>query len=183
MIWYLHTLWNDCHHKSYNYLSPYLLKHYWPCSLCCILHPVAYLFYNWRFVTLNPFCIFYLPSALPFSLSTTSLFSVSMSLFSFCFVFPRISEIMSLNILFNKKNKSSSIPCYKTGLNWISSDNVWSLSKRKNWTLSWQEKHSLHFITNPILDLSLLSLNFFATNHHQKLALFKPHLLSVRNTQ
>ena len=123
VIWYLHTLWNDCHHKSHNYLSPYLLNYYWPYSLCYTLHPVAYLFYNWRFVPPNPFCIFYLPSALPFSFSTTSLFSVSMSLFSFCFVFPHISEIMSLNILFNKKNKSSSISWYKTGLNSISSDN------------------------------------------------------------
>ena len=57
VIWHLHMLWND-HHKSSNHLLPHsysnIIDHI-PYAVYYIL--MAYLFYNWRFVSLNPLSI------------------------------------------------------------------------------------------------------------------------------
>ena len=54
-----------------------LLQYYWLFSLCYLLHPCG-LFYNWRFLPVNPVYLFHTPptSSPP---ATTHLFSVSMS--------------------------------------------------------------------------------------------------------
>ena len=78
----IHTLWNDHHDKSSNHLSTYKVIIILVTTLCYIFHPWAYLFYNWRFLPLNPLRLFHSPSPL----TTICLVFVSMSLFSFCFL-------------------------------------------------------------------------------------------------
>ena len=58
----------------------YSIIDYIPYAVCYI--SVAYLFYNWKFVPLNPLHTFHPPT-----LETTNVFSVPIiSLFLFCFV-------------------------------------------------------------------------------------------------
>ena len=78
----IHTLWNDHHDKSSNHLSTYKVITILLTTLCYIFHPWAYLFYNWKFLPLNPLHLFHSPSLL----ATICLVFVSMSLFSFCFL-------------------------------------------------------------------------------------------------
>ena len=87
LIWPLCTFWNDCHSISSNHLSPnkyitILLTILW--LLCCILHACNLFIYNWRFEPLNLLHLLYIPQPQPSD--NTSLFSISKSLFSFCFV-------------------------------------------------------------------------------------------------
>ena len=83
---YFCTLQNDHHHKSSYRLSPYkvitILLTYSP---CCMFHPRDSFICNWKFVPLNLPHLF-LSSPTPFPLATTCFFSVSMTLFLFCYV-------------------------------------------------------------------------------------------------
>ena len=76
---HLFTLRCESHLKSSNSLSPrkaipMLLKY----SLCCIVHSMAHLFYNWKFI---PLFIFTFPTHLSWQLSVCS-----MNLFLILFV-------------------------------------------------------------------------------------------------
>ena len=42
-----------------NFPHTKLLQYCIPYSLCCILHPLAYLFYNWKLAPLNPLHLFH----------------------------------------------------------------------------------------------------------------------------
>ena len=76
-IWYFYTLWND-HHKSICHHAK--LLQFWLNSLCAHFIPVTYLLYSQKCTSESPSPI--LPtSSPPCLLVTTSLFSVSMSLF------------------------------------------------------------------------------------------------------
>ena len=66
VLWHLHTFWNDYCDKSNN-ICPHtkLCYYYWPYSLCCILHPCGFFFFNYkRFVSINPLHLFQ-PSSTP----------------------------------------------------------------------------------------------------------------------
>ena len=86
IIWHLHTLWNDHHDKYSNHLSPY---EFIIISLTIFL--VMYITFLWLiyFITrglfLIPFTCLTFPTQPPL-LATIHLFSVSLNLFSHCFV-------------------------------------------------------------------------------------------------
>lgn len=52
MIQYLHTSQSDSHKNPNYHLSPKLLQYYWLYCLCCALHPITYLIYNWKLIVL-----------------------------------------------------------------------------------------------------------------------------------
>lgn len=94
-------------------MSPYkLLQCYWPYFCAVYYIHIAYLFYNRRFVTLNPLLLCCPPRFLPSA--TTCWLSVSMKLFSFCFACWFISFFTweSLRVPFRSRVAGSSPPLY-----------------------------------------------------------------------
>jgi len=85
VIWYLYVLkWSPwCLYTT----SPYKITTVlWIYSLYCTLYSMIYLLYSWKFIPFNSLYLFSFPIQFLSPLETINLFSVSVSLFLFCFV-------------------------------------------------------------------------------------------------
>ena len=86
VTWHLHALWNDDHNKSSNHLSLYKVI-----TILLTVFLMLYITSLWLIYFVTGGLYFFIPFTYftppPLSLlATTLLFSVSVSLFSFCFV-------------------------------------------------------------------------------------------------
>ena len=91
VIWHLDILWNDHHNESSNHLSPYKVFTI-PLTILLMWYitlPMAYLFYNWRFVPFNPLHLFHLLKSLP----------PSNHLFALC-IYESVSVLLQSFIIF-----------------------------------------------------------------------------------
>ena len=105
LIWHLHTLWND--HKS-NYLPhSNLLPYFWPYALFFMHITSLWLFYfkTRGLYLLVPFTYFSSPTSL--SSATPPIFSLFLSLFSFCIV---CFVFYSPHIRFSRQEHWSGLP-------------------------------------------------------------------------
>ena len=111
MIQHVYALWSGHHNKLSYHLSPYKVNAVLFTVLPVAIHYISgtYLFYNWKFVLLNPlhpFC----PT--PFSLITINLFSVTMifvrfHVFTYWVFFCNLFGLCSLALAFYLNNFQS----------------------------------------------------------------------------